>query len=137
MSKKRKSPTSEAVHKPRNLAIRLPAAGGVEVVEIGEKPSLRRLQELVGGYIEGVPHDIPVSDPIVMLCDEEGKLKDKPINAIASAIMQAYPFDFCVGDALILALDGDDLVGLTENQVTVLKAIVIGAAKNHGCEVSS
>ena len=134
--KKRKPSASEAVHKPRNLARRLPVAGGVEVVEIGENPALSKLQELVGGYIEGVTLDLPISDPIVMLCDEEGKLKDKPINAIASAIMQAYPFDFCVGDALILALDGEDLVGLTESQTTVLKAIVGQVARNHGCGVA-
>ena len=134
--KKRKSPASEAVHKPRNLAIQLRATGGVEVVEIGEDPALSKLQELVGGYIEGVALDLPVSDPIVMLCDEEGKIKDKPVNNIASAIMAAYPYDYCVGDALILAMDGDDLTGLTESQTKILKAIVGRAARAHGCGVA-
>lgn len=90
----------------------------------------------MGGYIEGVALDLPVSDPIVMLCDEEGKIKDKPVNNIASAIMAAYPCDYCVGDALILAMDGDDLAGLTESQTTVLKAIVGQVARNHGCGVA-
>lgn len=146
MIKKDKNPipASETAHKSRNLALQLRATGGVEVVEIGEKPALSRLQELCGGYIETVPHNIPVSDPImmlgdpvsgpiVMLCDEEGKLKNKPINFIASAIMQVYPYDFCVGDALILGVDGEDFAGLTEDQVTVVKQIVAMLAKAHGC----
>ena len=134
--KKRKTLASKAVHNPRNLAIQLRATGGVDVVEIGEDPALSKLHEIVGGYIEGVALDLPVSDPIVMLCDEEGKIKDKPVNNIASAIMAAYPFDYCVGDALILAMDGDDLVGLTESQMTVLKAIVGQVARKHGCGVA-
>lgn len=130
------TPTAETAYKSRNLALQLRATGGVEVVEIGERPALSRLWELCGGYIETVSHDIPVSDPIVMLCDEEGKLKNKPINSIASAIMQVYPYDFCVGDALILGVDGEVFVGLTEDQVTVVKQTVALLARARGCGVA-
>ena len=39
--------------------------------------SLGAMQQAVGGYIEAV---YPFDDPVVLVCDEEGKLKDKPPN---------------------------------------------------------
>jgi Domain of unknown function (DUF3846) len=45
----------------------------------GKKFSLEELQKLVGGYIEYVPRSRPIA-----YCDEEGRLKEKPLNALAS-----------------------------------------------------
>jgi hypothetical protein len=61
----------------------------------GKTFSLKELQTAVGGYIEvGRTHD---GDYIVM--DEEGKLKGKEINALATA-MYRYN-DIVVGDVLV------------------------------------
>ena len=45
----------------------------------GEKISLEEAQTLVGGYVELVHLD----DNNILLCDEEGLLKHKPINTLA------------------------------------------------------
>jgi hypothetical protein len=68
-------------------------------------PTLEELQELVGGYIE-VAY-APNGDQIIM--DEEGKLKNKPINWEATEHWLGkkenyaiYP-DVIVGDVIILS----------------------------------
>ena len=59
---------------------------------------LDELQAMVGGYIE----IIPVLRGKIMVLDEEGKLKGKPINDAATMIfMQAGFYDTIVGDALV------------------------------------
>lgn len=60
-----------------------------------ELPSLEELQRAVGGYIEFVP--IPAMDDIVLVVDEEGLLKEKPYNKIASEIAGRV----IVGDVVI------------------------------------
>lgn len=55
------------------------------VLDIGRGPTLEKLQEVVGGYVEAVP--IPNSDGSgVLLVNEEGLLKGLGINQIASVI---------------------------------------------------
>lgn len=78
---------------------------------------LNRLQQLVGGYIE-IVHPVGLVPPFVMVVDEEGRCKDKPINRIATYIYHSSPI---VGDIVIMVeglnRDGDrDIVGLTEEQ---------------------
>lgn len=69
--------------------------------------SLKILQEQVGGYIEVVPFE----DNIVIVCDEEGRLKGKPYTATVRGI------DF-VGTIVFLGADisTGDFVGLTQEQ---------------------
>ena len=43
---------------------------------------LKTLQSIVGGYIEAVP----VGDGVVVICDEEGRLKGKPYNCTINGI---------------------------------------------------
>lgn len=67
---------------------------------------LKRLQTLVGGYIEvvrPVPFGGPVFDCVRMVVDEEGKFKDKPVNVLASALYNGY--DPIVGDVVLVAFD--------------------------------
>ena len=54
------------------------------VQDIGREPTLEKLQEAVGGYIESLP--IPGSDMGVILVNEEGLLRGLGINEIASLI---------------------------------------------------
>lgn len=74
-------------------------------------PSLEMLQEAVGGMIETVPYfDTYMDSPCVAFCDEEGKIKGKPLNPDATTlwrkILQADLIDVLVGDICIV--QGDD-----------------------------
>lgn len=64
--------------------------------------SLNELQSIVGGYIEVCD---TVSDDHILVIDEEGKLKGKPINDVATV---AYKYAFSNGK-LIDAIVGDAL----------------------------
>lgn len=57
-----------------------------------------RLKELVGGYVES----IDLADPYIMILDEEGKVKQKPQNNVATLMMLSndYP-DYAAGDVVI------------------------------------
>ena len=64
-----------------------------------DNPTLSDAQKFVGGYVEVVK----VRDGILII-DEEGKLKDKPVNEVASK-MYADPHgdqDIIVGDAIYI-----------------------------------
>ena len=63
--------------------------------------SLEVLQVTVGGYIEIVP----IASDLVVICDEEGKLKGKPYNCTICG----EPF---VGDLIFCGVDGEDLADL-------------------------
>lgn len=71
-----------------------------------ETPSvpLKDLQDAVGGHIEFVPCDLlKALDPFLLIClDDEGKIKEKPVNGLAS-VLYGNPFDFIVGDVVLLS----------------------------------
>lgn len=75
------------------------------------EPVIDGLQEAVGGWIE-VVHPRGIHPPLCMIVDDEGLLKDKPINHIAS-IWYGYPI---VGDVVICkegwTPEGNDLVDM-------------------------
>lgn len=83
----------------------------VLVVEPGEapyvtsiSPGLRSLQAMVGGHLEAV---YPWSDPLVLLCDGEGKLKGKELNrALRDEDGEIY--DIVAGTFLITGLGEED-----------------------------
>lgn len=66
-----------------------------------DAPSLEELQGAVGGYIEVV--QIPAMSGVLMIVDEEGRMKGKAVNAIASEIAGTE----IVGD-VVITLDEDD-----------------------------
>lgn len=62
---------------------------------------LKYLQNIVGGYIEIIP--LQGTDQLLVI-NEEGKLKDLPVNEIATKMLRAcYPpvRDFIVGNAVL------------------------------------
>jgi len=67
-----------------------------EIVEIENE--LEALQDSVGGYIQAVPLG---KGNVIVICDEEGRLKGKPYNCKAGLI------DF-VGTILLVGEDGED-----------------------------
>ena len=86
--------------------LRLNVDGTVEKMK---DTNLKAMQEAVGGYIEIIrlPKTCRLSGLHVLLdgadlmvLDEEGKLKSKPVNEIATMIAD-NPNDYIVGDVLI------------------------------------
>jgi hypothetical protein len=71
-------------------------------------PSLCRLQRIVGGYIEAVPHwDDHIGTPCVVWCNEEGKLNELPFNSRATGLWWAHlgqrVDDVLVGNVVLCA----------------------------------
>lgn len=63
----------------------------------GTEFTLEELQKLVGGYIEIKK----LHSGQFLVIDEEGKIKDKPVNLNASKLFNALPYDYIVGDAVL------------------------------------
>ena len=64
----------------------------------GDKtPTLDELQEAVGGLIEYVPCKGPLG---FMYCNEEGKLKQLPVNIYATNMIEFN--DIIVGDVVVM-----------------------------------
>ena len=64
------------------------------------------MQQLVGGYIETVP----LGEDIVIICNEEGKIKGLPANFYVEAID-----DIIVGNAFFCKAGVEDFTDISEN----------------------
>lgn len=94
----------------------------VVVVEPKKKPivqdigsGLESMQKIVGGSIQAI---YPFEDPVVLICNEEGKLMNLPLNrALRNDAGEVY--DIVSGTFFLCAapLDSDRFVGLTDQQV--------------------
>lgn len=88
------------------------------IKKVGEAPqvvnlenTLEAVQKAVGGYIEV----LRIDRNLLMICDEEGKLKGKSYNFDLG-------HDIIVGDVLFVQSDGEDFTDLNETNIeTVLK----------------
>ena len=84
------------------------------------------LQQLVDGYIE--THTL--TDGLVMIVDEEGKLKNKRPNFRVAALD-----DTIVGNAIFCGEDGENFTDIGEHDLTILQTFfslgpeIIGGAK--------
>ena len=86
-------------------------------VKVGEKPvvvniphQLEYMQELVGGLIEVVE---PFSDEVVLVCNENGRNEDRPLNRIIDDQMDIRgDFFLCGQDAVGLSDMPEDKVDL-------------------------
>lgn len=86
-----------------------------EIKEFNEGDLLAELQAAVGGYIETVP----ISDTLVLVCDEEGKLKrDKVINIVLP--IKGNITDYVMGPVVIAGItrDGDDFRELNKREIS-------------------
>lgn len=87
------------------------------IKEVGKEPkvidienTLEALQKAVGGYIEA----LNIGGNILMICDEEGKLKRKPYNFDLGN-------DKIVGDVIFTKDDGkEDFTDLSENDIETI-----------------
>ena len=70
--------------------------------------TLEALQEVVGGYIE-VVH---IFSEIVLICDEEGRIKDKSINPYSNDIR---------GDFILCGTAGEEFRSLSTREMEVIQ----------------
>ena len=84
-----------------------------EVREIGD--SLESMQKIVGGLIEAV---YPFDEPVALICNEEGKLLNLPLNRILRDD-KGTVYDIISGTFFVCATppDSDHFAGLTDEQV--------------------
>ena len=94
----------------------------VIVVEPKKKPMVRdidagleSMQKIVGGPIEAV---YPFDEPVVLICNEEGKLLNLPLNR-ALRDDEGTVYDIISGTFFLCAAppDSDHFAGLTDQQV--------------------
>lgn len=86
--------------------------------------SLESLQKAVGGYIEMLrPHKAIdeglLKSDIILIVDEEGILKNKAVNLIASALFGSI----LVGDVVITKEKGAEVVNLKENELKAVEKL--------------
>lgn len=107
-------------------AIKITTDEVISVVDIQE-PTLKGMQEQVGGYIQTVRGydlndlDVPEKHNLLMIVNEEGKLGELPYNEVASDLVD----DVIVGDILIMTegfVNGEpDIIGLDDEQIEIVK----------------
>lgn len=71
---------------------------------------LASMQSAVGGYIETVT----LKDGLVIVCDEEGRLKGLPVNRIVDGVSICGPFFIC-------RAEDDDFVELSLEEINRLR----------------
>lgn len=85
--------------------------------------SLKTLQGLVEGHIELTPTVLAdgwSKEPgvgTVLIVNEEGKLKDLPLNHWATDLSGVFD-DVIVGNAVLMGTRGEELIGLTREAAT-------------------
>ena len=109
-------------------ALKITTANEVTIINV-EEPLHVSLRAEVGGYIE-IVNPRGLRHPFCMIVDEEGRLKDKPLNAVGCVLYETAKHGSpIVGDIAIMRTeqsdDGIDLVGLTDDDIVEL-ALGIG-----------
>lgn len=80
-----------------------------EIKDIGE--GLEQMQAAVGGYIEAV---YPFGDPVAIVCNEDGKLMDLPLNRVLYK-PDGTPCDVICGPAFICGVGEENFIDIPEN----------------------
>ena len=96
----------------------------VLVIEPEQKPYVKEisegldsLQREVDGYIQSI---YPWNEPCAIICDDEAKLKGKPLNrALRDEDNQIY--DIIAGTFLIVGLGDENFISLDDTQVETFK----------------
>ena len=76
------------------------------IAEIGE--DLHDMQEIVGGPIQAL---YPWDDPAAIICNDEGKLNQLPLNRVLE------DYDIIAGTFFICGIQGENFSSLTEQQL--------------------
>ena len=96
----------------------------VLIVEPGKEPraaeieqTLEAMQAVVGGYIQAI---YPFDEPVALVCHEEGKLLNLPLNRALYSLDTGECYDIIAGTFFLCAapLDSDQFESLSEEQIT-------------------
>lgn len=80
--------------------------------------SLRQMQDLIGGYIEIGEYICKTrNEALVIVCDEEGKLKKKEPNILSD---HGAWIDVIVGPVFAAKISGEEFADMTETEAQVL-----------------
>ena len=88
----------------------LPCKGFLSEVDI----TLEAMQAYVGGYIEC----IPLTQEIIMIVNENGKIMGMPINRYW--ISKGKPIDAIVGNILCVRNSGEEFASILESDIPVI-----------------
>ncbi len=75
--------------------------------------SLASMQKIVGGTIQAV---YPFDDPIAIVCNDEGKFLNLPLNR-ALTDDHGVPYDIVCGTFFMAGVGREDFVSLTDQQI--------------------
>lgn len=81
--------------------------------------TLEAMQEFVGGYIEV----INITDKILLVCNEEGKMRGLPPAAFIVRNQKSQ--DIIVGKFFLCREDGENMVSIHESDIEDFKRIVL------------
>ena len=106
----------------KRYMILLKANGKCRMIECDKDGTLtlQAMQTLVDGPIEVVESFLGICwarepvDSINLIVNEEGKLRQLPYNESATELYEYSEKDVILGDALLAASRGDDLIGFSE-----------------------
>lgn len=92
-----------------------------------EQPLHKSIGEVVGGWIE-VVHPRGLKPPFCFICNEEGLLQNLPLNPIGCVWYRTAEHGHpIVGNIVVMKEgmtdDGPDIVGLTDEEITEIKAM--------------
>lgn len=93
----------------------------IKVPKSGLDIGLDELQKAVGGYIEVVPSRFT---GLVIICDEEGKLKGQGENLLATHLLKARSHDYIVGDAVLLMERGEELLPMSQLRAEMVESFL-------------
>lgn len=108
--------------------VRICADGQIHRIPCKGILKLDTLQKLVGGYIETAPVRMKPEEGVwpLLIVDEEGRLKGKPLNTAATLLADVD--HSIVGDAVLVGAMGPELIGLRKSEAARIAQILEGVS---------
>ena len=88
-----------------------------EVIEIA--PTLKSMQETVGGYIE----TLTLSNGVVVVCNEEGKLLDLPLNR--TVFFSPRSAEAIMGNFFVCEAGDEDFKDISSKGIEYAKEVIV------------
>lgn len=103
--------------------LKIEASHKISRIDVDGFVQLKTLNDIVEGYIEIIPlhavfTDLPESlNKTLFVINEEGKLKGLPTTLNIG-------FDVLVGNVAVVEMEGEEMVGLTKEQIDLLEPVI-------------
>lgn len=94
----------------KRITILFKPVGAHALIKVQIENNLKAYQDLIGGYIQVVTLD----RKILIILDEEGRLKDLPLN------IHTWQYGDIVGDIAFVSEKGEEFTSLTDEQQAYL-----------------